>query len=266
MKKDKAVKMSSRWRQYCNSSQFFKNIFIYTIFIVLFSISVFILVYRYINREVQNDEFVVPNLSSAPSPAPAPAPEAAAGSVSLENEIALQNNRLNNLETIIKQQQLSLKSAQQLIAFEILCKVLEDGFPLKALTSYLQNNTEPWTTEMLNTLLSVQESKTYEQLQELLVLPPSPQIQPSSLGQRIKNLLGSFVSIQKLDEDGYSTLGRVAAIHSALQAHKIQQALELFSKLPPKEQAELSSWKKEAQNRLVLETLKQQMLLELSRN
>jgi len=52
----------------------------------------------------------------------------------------------------------------------------------------------------------------------------------------------------------------------ALQNHNIQEALEIFGKMPHKEQNQLSLWKKMAQDRLTLEAIKKKILLECARS
>jgi hypothetical protein len=254
MKKDKEAKDSSRWQQWQSRPNFLKKILIYSILILLFALSIVILSTRYRNAKMQQAAVSASDSESKAEP------------LLLENEIALQNDRLSKLEDLIKQQQITLQSAHQLIVLEILQEVLEGRLSLKNLTLYLQKNAEPWTVNTLNTLSPIKECKTYAQLELLLLLPPSSQPQPKSLSslKRFKKFIKSLVRIRKLDQDGSSQQGTLHAIQTALREHNIQKALEAFNKFPPEEKKQLSSWKKEAQNRLVLETLKQKMLLELS--
>jgi hypothetical protein len=272
MKKDKETTGRSHWQQWRQSPTFFRNFFGYSIIIVILILSIFILVYRYINKKAEPNNFIIPNsipmpLPSPPAtpvPAPTPplAPLPAPEPLSLENRITIQNDRLTNLENSFNQQQLTFRNCHQLVALEILQEILEGHLPVNTLTLYLQKQKEPWATNILNRLSPVKEGKTYDQLQVLLILPPSSQ--PLSRWQHIKNIIKSFVSIRRLDREGQYTVAKLSDIQTALRTHNIQRALDAFAKLSPEEQAHLSSWKQEAQDRLTLETIKQTMLLELS--
>ena len=273
MKKNQETKVNGRWQQWRQSPSFFKNFFSYFIIIFLLILSSFILFYRYVNKTIQQSEFVIsstlPLSTSATTPTPVPTPAApptpapAPQSVSVEQEIALQNNRLTNIENNLNQQQLKLQTAHhQLIAYELIQGILEGHLPLKTLTLYLQKKSEPWATNLLNTLSPLQDCETYAQLQDLLVPPASSQ--PLSPWQHVKNLIKRFVSIRKLDAEGHYKVGNLSDIQTALHRQNIQQALDAFGKLSPEEQVQLSTWKQAAQNRLTLETIKQKLLLELS--
>lgn len=249
MKHDKEMTLSLRWQQWRQSPAFLKNISIYLLLVFIFILSIFILFYRYKEKKENRSPVIIVNSEAAPVPAP------------LKNEVDLQNDRLTKLENMLSQQQFTLQPPQQLIAFELLHQVLKGRLSLKSLILYLQKNAEPWTIDILNTLSPLQESKTYDELQASLILPPPSS---SSLWQHVKNVINLFVSIRELDAEGRYKLGRLEDIRVALQAHDIQKALDGFGKLLPEEQAQLSSWKQEAQNRLILENLKQKMLVGLA--
>lgn len=264
MTKDKETTGRSHWQKWRQSPTFFRNFSSYFIIIIILIFSIFILLYRHINKKTgQNDCFI-------PRSLPMPVPP------SFKHEIAKQNSQLNHLENRFNQQQLSLQSCQQLVALEklslqscqqlvaleILQEILEGRLPINTLTLYLQKQAEPWATNILSRLSPIKEAKTYDQLQVLLILPPSSQ--PLSRWQHVKNIIKSFVSIRQLDKEGQYTVGRLSDIQTALRTHNIQQALDAFAKLSPEERAQLSSWTQEAQDRLTLETIKKTMLLELS--
>lgn len=250
MTKDKETTGCSHWQKWRQSPTFFRNFSSYFILITILIFSIVILLYRHINKTTGQDDCFIPR--SLPMPI----------SPSFKHEIAKQNSRLTHLENIFNQQQLSLQSCQQLIALEILQEILEGRIPVNTLTLYLQKQAEPWATNILSRLSPIKEAKTYDQLQVLLILPPSSQ--PLSKWQRVKNIIKSFVSIRHLDKEGQYTVGRLSDIQTALRTHNIQRVLDAFAKLSPEEQAQLSSWKQEAQDRLTLETIKKTMLLELS--
>lgn len=253
MKKNKDTKEKSHWQKLISSPSFLKNIKIYSILSFIFILSISILIYRYINKPITQPEFVfqkpVPVTASKPIHAPAIG--------------KLQNDHLTHLEGRINELQAALQMLHQLVALEMLQAILDGHLPLKTFTAYLQKTSEPWTTDVLKTLIPIKESKTYDQLQALLIL--QPQSQPPSFWKRVKNTLRSFVRIRKLDKEGNEKLGNLEEMQIALQTHNIQKALGLFGKLPPQEQAQLVLWKQGAQDRLTLEKIKLKILLELSK-
>lgn len=269
MKKNKETKEKSGWQKLRESPDFLKNLNIYSLLSFVLILSSIILLYRYINKPVEQTEFILQKTAPVTTSEPAPVPDlvpAPAVSTPLPPppEAILQNDRLTYLENKINELQSALQISHQLVAFEMLQGILDGHFPLATLTVYLQKISEPWTTDILNTLSSVKEIKTYSQLQSLLTIPSPPPSKPISFWKRIKNTLKSFVSVRKLEPADNNNLGNLKDIQLALHSHDIQQALEIFGKMPPKEQAELSLWKQAAQDRLTLETVKQKILLQFS--
>lgn len=252
MKKNKKEKINLLQK----SPNFLKNTFTYFILISIFTLCAFILMYRYINKFNERSDFVF----QSSAPAPAPAPVSTSEFSLLQKEISFQNNRLDQLEAKLNQWKPVPQLSRQLISMEILQEVLEGHLPLSTFVLYLQKTSEPWAPPILKNISAIKESKTYAQLQaSLVLLPPS-----HSLWRRVKNALKSFIRIRKLDAEEHYVEGHLDDISKALREHNIQQALEIFDKLSPKEQARLSLWEKEAKNRLTLETIKLKMLLDLA--
>lgn len=267
MKKNKETKEKSGWQKLRESPDFLKNLNIYSLLSFIFILSSIVLIYRYINKPVDQTEFVLQKIAPVTTAEPAPVPDlvpAPAAPTPVPPDTILQNDRLTYLENKINELQGALLISHQLVAFEMLQGVLDGHLPLATLTVYLQKISEPWTTDILNTLSSVKEIKTYSQLQSLLTIPSPPLSKPISFWNRIKNTLKSFVRVRKLESADNNNLGNLKDIQLALHTHDIQQALEIFGKMPPKEQAELSLWKQAAQDRLTLETVKQKILLQFS--
>lgn len=270
MKKDNREKISSPGKQLNGS--FFKKSFIYIFLCIIFIFAGFLLIYRYVTKSIYQPEFTAPSfvrsqpsVSGATPSVSGTTPSVPGATLSVPGATGVSEDiRLSNLENNVNNLQLSLRAVPQLIALELLHEVLEGHLPVETLILYLQKKPEPWATDILNTFSSIKEGKTYAQLQALLILPPSDQCLSSSSSPwgYVKNIIKSFVSIRKLNMEG--KLEDIDKIQTALYAHDIKSALELFNKLPPEQQVQLSFWKQLAQDRLILETIKQKLLLELS--
>lgn len=263
MMKDKKLNLKASWKEWKQSPDFFKNIFIFFIIILLFIFAIFIIIYRMIYKSPTYDSAVIQNVI--------PTLQKSSSILHMDptarasyKEIAIQKKRLETLENHLTLLQSNATATHRLIVLEMLNEILVGSVPIKTLILYLQKNPDPWTAELLTTLSPIQESKTYTQLQDLLI--PPPPLQSLSKWQRIKNKIKTFVSIRKVDAEGHYIYGTFGDIQKALHAHNIQQALDAFSKLSPEVQTQLSCWKQTAQNRLTLETAKQKIILQLSGN
>jgi hypothetical protein len=226
------------WHQ---SPDFLKKLFAFVILFTLLLLSLFIIWKRYMERELSQP---IPLIQAAPL----------TGSKLLSDRPTALENRIN-------QQQQILLTFPKLVAIELLRAVLKGWIPLKAFKTFLQKNPDPWAQDLLTTLALVKESKTYPQLEALLVLPPS---QPLSTWKRIKRKIKSLVQIRKLDEKSDHQLGQIEGIQKALHDHDIQKSLESFEELSPQEKAQLSSWKDLAQDRFKLEKMLKKLILELA--
>lgn len=172
-------------------------------------------------------------------------------------ETTSQDLRLTDLEKTVNVLVATSQVFHQFIAFEIVKEILEGHLSLESLKLFLQRHPDSWTALIVTILPSIQGSKTYDELQRLLVLSLPPQ----TLWERIQNFLKSIVIIRKMNQEGEE---HIEAVRAALQERNVQKALEIFDKLPPEEKTQYASWQKAAQDRLALERLKQKMLLMIS--
>ncbi|OJW51098.1 MAG: hypothetical protein BGO67_12270 [Alphaproteobacteria bacterium 41-28] len=255
MKKNKKTNNVS-WFQWTQSSEFLKGIFIFVSLLILLILSVFIIWKRYTER-VEGQP--IPLLQTSP-------PQQVVQTIeppplSPREELKLFSDRLAALENRMNQQQQIMLTPPKLVAIELLRAVLKGWLPLETLKTYLQKNAHPWAQGLSSTLVPINESKTYPQLEALLTLSP---VQLPSMWERIKRKIKSLVHIRKLDEKGDYQEGQIEDAQKALQAHDIQKALESFEKLPPQEKAQLSAWKDAAQDRLTLEVMMKKLILELT--
>ncbi len=260
MKNNKKTPPPLSWYQWSYFPDFFKNLFIFLAFFIFFTISIVLIWKRQLEKKTQHVLQAVIEQQIAPkappsTPAPAPPP-------SFQQDIQSLTNRVAALEAKLTQTQVSLQIPHKLIALELANGILEGFIPLDSLKAFLQKTPDPWAPPLLATLVSMGDIKNYMYLEASLALPPPPS--HLSLWQRIKSKMKSLVHIQRLDEEGNYKLGKLEDIQRALQAHNLQKALESFEKLPPEDQAPLSSWKKMAQDRLFLETTRKTLLLEIA--
>ena len=223
MKKDKKTNVTPFWRQWMQSPDFLKSLFVYVTFSIIF-IFVLILAWKQFTETPPREGVVLPSSSS------------------LEKAPFLPNSH-------------------KLVALELMRGVLDGMIPLEILKRFLQKTPEPWANTLLTAFTPIKEGKTYSQLETLLILTPS---QPVSTWQHIKSTIKSFIHIRKLDKKNEVNQGQLEDIEKALQAHDIQKATEIFGKLSPEEKVQLSSWKKLADERLLLELSTQKLLLELA--
>ncbi|MBY0291846.1 MAG: hypothetical protein K2W92_00960 [Alphaproteobacteria bacterium] len=185
----------------------------------------------------------------------------------LLNRITVLENKAAEQQKILKdstiEHQHILQIPQKLIVIELLRSVLEGLIPIETLKTFLHKISEPWALSLLATLDPIKNTITYPQLEALLV-PPPLSFDSLSIWERIKTKLQSLVRIRKLDEHGAYKLKPIESIQKSLEVHDIQQALKFFEMLTPQENAQLSSWKILAQERLTLENSLKNLLLELT--
>ena len=264
MMKDQETKINARWQRW-GKEPVSKNFFIYFFLIFMLILSFFVLLYRIINPPIiknQNLKFI-PLSTSTPTPQPTsppkpiPTPTSTPQPISVEVQKIPQNNEVTNLKQTVS---ILNSSHHHLVALEILREALAGRCSLRYLNLYLLRYPDPWTIKVIDTLPPIQEVKTYAQLQKLIVPPPSSS--QSSSGW--KKILSFFVKIKKLDTKNKNTLELFENIKKSLHENNIQQALDIFDNLPLQEQTRLTSWKQEAVNRLILEKIKQQLLIELA--
>lgn len=280
MKKNKDTKPNSRWQYWRQSPPSLKTLFFGFILSIILILAVVILIHRQVNKTKHSPDFIVhtvlnseqasvPATVPEPTPVPASVPEEipsspTSSSALLQNEIALQNSRLDQLEGKVNQVVSVSQSSHQLIAFQLLQEILDGHLSIGELHRFLQiyheKTSQPWTINILNAISGIQGCKTYAELEAMLVLPSRSPTQWQSL----KSILKSFVKMRKLDDEGHYVVANREDIKMALRAHNIQQALESFKKLSADEQAKLSTWKQDAEGRLLLETTKKKLLLDLA--
>jgi hypothetical protein len=251
MKKDKKTSPITLWSQGTQSPDFFKKLFVFIAFFILFTLCLILTWKNYVDKKA-NQSTTFPQVFSH---------KAIEKRASLQNEISSFENRLHALQHNPISQEPATQTLHKVIAFELFKAVLEGWISIETLKTFLQKNPEPWATTLLTPLLSIKEIKSYPQLEALLGLPSFPQ--PLSMGSRVKRILTSFIHIRKLDENSQDKQGNIEDIQQSLRAHDIQKALELFEKLPLQEQTPLSSWKTGAQDRSLLEMSLKKLLLEL---
>ena len=246
MKNTTETKISSHWQRWRQSPNFFKSLFIYFFILIIFLLSIGVVLYRYKNKMITIAPAVIIKKASAP-----------VASSHAKDPLQKGTMELNHLTAIVDNQlQPTLKMTYLLIAIELMQEVLDGKFPLTNLNLYIKKNSGIWTPNLFIALSSIKNIQTYEELQTSLILPP---LNPSaSLWQRGKDIIKSIVVIRKLNT--------LEDVQKALKTHNITQALAAFDKLPSSERAKLSQWKAMAMDRLTLEKIKQQMLLELSEN
>lgn len=254
MKKDKKINTPPSWQQWTQSPNFLKNLSVYTIFFIIFILAG-MLAWKQYTGKINGKPLVFPSISTENEDS------ALAEMQTIQNELTSISKRLFTLEAQTTHVQQSLPTPQKLAAFELLKGVLEGMIPLETLKKSLQKKSEPWAQALFITLDPIKESKTYPQLEALLVLPQS---QPSSRWQRIKNKIKSFIHLQKVDEKSECRHGAPNDVRKAIRAHDISKALEFFEKLSSQEQAQFASWKALAEGRLLLETSAQKLLSEIA--
>lgn len=249
MKKDKKITAAPTESSPQKSSFDWKNIFIYSLLILLLAAALFILGYRYVYKTTEQQPFVYQKPAAKKSSTTAPSPTTSSTPVSVPPILAPEHD-------------VTIQLLHQLIAFEILQEVLKGDLPLTHFTLYLQKQEQPWATEILEKVAYVKEVVTWNQLQELLSEQPASR--HHSLWSRIKHKIKSIIKIRKLgtrEKDGAEIKHK---IQEALRTHHLQQAIDYFKALSPQEQASLSLWYEKARDRLIVETIKQKLLLGIS--
>lgn len=243
MKKNKKINTSSFWRPWIQSPNFLKTLFVYLAFSIIF-IFVLILVWKqYTGTGPREGVAFLPTQQAQLAP----------------GDLKSLSEYLGILET--QQIQQSQENLRKVTALVLIRAVLDGIIPLEAFKNFLQKTQGPWGKAILATLDPIKEGKTYFQLEALLILSPPL---PVSTWQHIKSTLKSFIHIRKLDEKNEVNKGLLKNIQKALRMHDIQKAIEIYEKLPSEEKAQLSSWKKLAEERLLLELSTQKLLLELA--
>jgi len=255
MKKNKKTNNVS-WFQWAQSSDFLRGIVIFVSLLILLILSVFIIWKRYTERVEGQPIMLLQTAPPQPVVQPIEPPP-----LSPREELKLLSDRLTALENRMNQQQQILLTPPKLVAIELLRAVLKGWVPLETLKTYLQKNPDPWAQGLSGTLVPINESKTYPQLEALLTLSP---VELPSMWERIKRKIKSLVHIRKLDEKGDYQGGQIEDVQKALHDHDVQKALENFEKLPSEEKAQLSTWKGVAQDRLTLEIMMKKLILELT--
>ncbi len=258
MKKNKKINDTQFWKQWIQSPDFSRSLFVLFVLFVLLSLSIFIIWKRYTERGIDP-------------------PQALLRSSLVQNkEMSLQerkeliaqseerslSDRLTVLEnSIITQQQKTLETPQQLVFVELLRAVLDGVISLETLKTFLQKNQDPWAHSLLKTLDPIKESKTYPQLEALFTLKKTPS---SSLWKRVKEKVKSFVRIQKLDEKEAPPLGNLKDVQKALRMHDLERVLECYAHLPSQEKEQFASWREMVEVRFTLERALKKLLTDLA--
>jgi hypothetical protein len=254
------------WRQRLKSPEFVKNLFVFTMFFIIFFLAMVLIWKRHTEKKVVKHEIILEKTVSEQREKEEQKAEKIEKKLeektaTLQNEASIFADRITALEKKFVQQQQNLEIPYKLITLELLKGVLEGLVPLTKLTEFLQKNPDPWAKVLVTPLIPLKECKTYSQLEAMLVLSPSPQ-NLTFWEHFLKNMI-SLVQIRKLDEKGGYVLSQLKDVQEALREHNIQKALQVFEKLPPPEKARFTSWKQAAQNRQLLETTTKNLFLEL---
>ena len=169
---------------------------------------------------------------------------------SLQQQVEDLKKRLKTIEHLNVQLDSCLNVTPKLIEISLLKGVLDGILPIRFLEEYVKNNFHACSRNLLNHIDTIPDIKTYTQLTEGLSVPSST---PSSLWGKIKLLFSSLFVVRKIDEDGHYVISSREDICKALQNHDLERALEVFDKLPPKENEALFPLKKQIQQRLIFE-------------
>ncbi len=242
--------------------KFLKNLFIFSAFFVFFTLA-FFLVWKRLSEEPHQpvSQNVIAQLTHVTEKSPEKAPKETSAALPPE---ALQPllDRLDALEAKVSQLD-AFTISTHLIAVDLIQGVLHNVISVDAFKTFLKKTPEPWAAALLPTIAPLEDIKSYPELENLLVLPISSKAR--SVWNRFKEDVKSLVSIRKIDQKESSAFGTLEDVQKAVHSHNIQKALDCFGKLPRHEQLALSSWQQMAQDRLLLETLYKNILLEMAK-
>lgn len=207
------------------SSQRVKNNFIFIMFIFFFTLSFSIILKRHFEPK---------------------SPPSALTSIIAATDFSLKNK----------------KSVNQSNAFNIISNVLQKGCPLSTLKTFLKTIPDPWAAPLLSsikTLNNIEFIQTFAQLDSLFMYTYYDEIDVY-IKESVKTEEDLLSIIERTGK--YSLPVEKKNILKALQNRNVERALMYFEKLSNTDKLSLSSWEKAARERLKVETIFKNILLE----